>query len=190
MNARRAGLGALFALAAGACNGHFAFDEHTPPEDAATADHAAPTEDETEEQVTCSADSPACLCSGTLCSCARQRWCLFTGSACTAGTQCGFLCHNDSRCDGHCEHDCKLECEHESTCTMTMGEHSFAEGESSVLTVTVGAMSKVHCENNATCHVTCTGSCTLECQSGARCDLRCAGDDSARSADQGGSCSR
>ena len=73
---------------------------------------------------------------------------------------------------------------------MTMGDGAVAQGEGSVLTVTVGANSRVHCENNATCHVTCTGSCTLECQSGARCDLRCAGDSVPRSADLGGSCRR
>jgi len=185
---QRAVLAALLVLGLG-CNGHFDFDEHTPAADDAAPPAERSRENEaTEEPVVCSAESPSCLCSGSLCSCARLKWCQFTGSVCTPGSQCGFLCHNGSRCEGQCQHDCKLECEHESTCTMTMGDHSYAEGESSVLTVTVGPVSKVHCENNATCHVTCTGSCTLECQSGARCDLRCDGDASPHSADQGGSC--
>jgi len=182
---RRAGLAWLLALCT--CNGRFTFDE----QGIADAGDGAPEVRRPEEAALCGTETPSCTCSGTLCSCARQQWCLFTGSVCTVpGSQCGFFCHNDSRCDGQCQHDCKLECEHQSTCTMTMGDHSYAEGESSALTVTVGPMSNVHCENNATCHVTCTGSCVLECETGARCDLRCAGDATPRSADQGGSCAR
>jgi hypothetical protein len=174
------------------CNGHFAFDQHAE-EGADAASDARPLETgpSPQEPAICSAESAACACSGTFCSCARQQWCRFTGAVCTVpGSQCGFFCHNGSRCDGHCDHDCKLECEHESTCTMTLGENAMAEGESSVLTLTVGSRSRVHCENNATCHITCTGACSLECQSGARCDLRCAGEDAPRSADLGGSCPR
>jgi len=182
---RRAGL-ALVVL--GACNGRFAFDEH----DDASAEAGAPGPDShaPEEPALCSLQSVACPCSGTFCSCARQQWCRFTGSVCTPGSQCAFLCHNGSRCDGQCQGDCKLECEHESTCLMVMGENAVAEAESSMLTLTVGDNSRVHCENNATCHVTCTGPCTLECQSGARCDLQCPGDSRPRSADFGSRCPR
>jgi hypothetical protein len=59
-----------------------------------------------------------------------------------------------------------------------------------VLAVTVGAGSEIHCENNATCQITCTGPCTLECESGSRCDLLCPGDGAHRSADHGGRCDR
>jgi hypothetical protein len=178
-------------LGAGACNSRFVFDNRPEAEDLdAGTDGAAVAPDlpANDEPVTCSTQTAACLCSGTLCSCARQQWCRFTGEVCVAGTQCAFLCHNAARCDGTCLGNCKLECEHGSTCAMTIGDHAYVEGESSTLTVTVGATSKIHCENNATCHVRCTGSCTLECQSGARCDLRCPGDSAPRSADQGGSC--
>lgn len=185
MSARQVGLAALIVLG---CNGRFNFDEHGA--DAAAESGVAPDDTSVAaEPVTCSPDAPACLCSGSFCSCARQRWCRFTGSVCVAGSPCAFLCHNGSRCDGQCRGDCKLECEHGSTCAMTMGENAVVEGESSTLTVTVGPMSHVHCENSALCHVTCTGACSLECQTGAHCDLRCPGDATARSADQGGSCS-
>jgi hypothetical protein len=201
---RRAILAVLFALGAGGCNGHFDFDEHTSPPDAGAPadgptatpadapgtlpDGPAPGDDSRETPAVCSATSSACMCTGSLCTCARQKWCRFTGSVCMQGTPCGLQCHNGTRCDGQCQQDCRLECEGQSTCTMTLGFGSYAEAESSVLAVTVGPMSEVHCENNATCHVTCTGACTLECQSGARCYLRCAGDTSAQSADMGGSC--
>jgi hypothetical protein len=45
-----------------------------------------------------------------------------------------------------CLDNCRLECEHDSTCTLTMGDNATVEGERSVLTVTVGARSTVHCE--------------------------------------------
>jgi hypothetical protein len=203
---RRAGLAAVLALVAWGCNSHFDFDEHPTSDDAAEplADAPAPPRPDapladgrpvldasgSAGPVVCSVDTPACLCSGTLCSCARQQWCQFTGSICVPGAPCSFLCHNGSRCEGQCQHDCRLECENQSTCKLTLGDNSSAEGESSVLTLTVGPQSRVHCENNATCHVTCTGACSLECQQGARCDLRCAGDAAAHTADQGGTCLR
>jgi hypothetical protein len=163
----------------------------SPAADVTAAPEAAlPADGSPAGPAACSAQSQECICSGTLCSCGRLQWCSFDGFGCgpTSGS-CSFLCHNGTRCEGQCQHGCHLECENGSNCTLTMGDAASAEAEGSILTVTVGAMSHVQCENNATCHVTCTGPCTLSCQQGARCDLRCAGDDLPHSADSGGACS-
>jgi hypothetical protein len=181
---RRIGLASLVLLGSPSCNDRFAFDERTEVADAASAlsDAGGP--------VSCRLGSTVgCLCAGSLCSCARQQWCSFTGDVCTVpGRQCAFVCDDGSRCEGRCQGNCKLECEHESSCAMTMGEDAVVEVERSVAAVTVGARSKVHCENDATCDVTCTGPCVVECQSGARCELRCPGDAGGRRADGGGRC--
>lgn len=198
---------ALVLVLAG-CNSRFAFDDHPLREDGGEGDVAPGPFEGSDVQfdlgrglsdasggdliaagpVICGEQVPSCLCSGTICACARQQWCRLPTEACPGNGPCTFLCHNATRCEGACGDGCKVECEHGSTCAMTMADGAVVEGESSELTVTVGANSKVHCENNATCHITCTGPCTLECQSGARCDLRCAGDRAPRSADFGGSC--